>query len=268
MSDIPKLLDILVQVELVENDGTWLRITKNGVKVATQDHRVGGRLLGKTLIQTGLFAGQVRRLLEVGQIDETGSLACPRDLALRVAPQLTGILRRFKTVTFTEELRVEASLVSEMGGVWSLLPAPTGPEVDLKKDMGNRGELYSYQYCRMHAADGSKVRWVARDDETLGYDIEDLNHTPKRRIEVKASGDGRVRFYLSRNEWNVAHELGGDYEVHFWGGVSLKIPVQREFEKLTSLGYPLIFRGLSNLLASGGLTITPTQYLVTRSDDS
>ncbi|MEU3344126.1 DUF3883 domain-containing protein [Streptomyces sp. NPDC006700] len=268
MSEIPMLLGVLAQVGLVENDDTWLRITKNGVKVATQDHQVGGRILGKMLIQAGLFAGQIRRLLEVSQIDDTGSLACPRDRALRVAPQLTGILRRFKTVTFAEELRVEASLVSEMGGVWSLLPAPAAPEVDLKKEMGNRGELYSYQYCRMHAADGSKVRWVARDDETLGYDIEDLNYTPKRRIEVKSSGDEKVRFFLSRNEWNVANELGEDYDIHFWGGVSLKIPAQQEFEKLTNLGYPIIFRGLRDLLVSGSLSITPTQYLVTRSDVS
>ncbi|MFJ4755004.1 DUF3883 domain-containing protein [Streptomyces sp. NPDC088763] len=268
MSDIPMLVDILIQIGLVEINDTWLRTTKAGVRVATQDHQVGGRLLGQALIRAGLFAGQIRRLLEVSDIDSAGSLVCSRDLAVSVAPQLTGILRRFATVSFSDELRIEASLVSEMGDVWSLLPAPVGPVLDFKKDMGNRGELYSYQFCRMHAADGTKVRWVARDDETLGYDIEDLNYDPKRRIEVKASGDANVRFYLSQNEWAVARELGDNYEVHFWGGISLKSPVQEEFDKLRGLGFPLIFRGLSNLITSGSLAAIPTQYLVTRSDGS
>ncbi|MCP9957280.1 DUF3883 domain-containing protein [Streptomyces sudanensis] len=241
-----------------------LRATKAGVRVATQDHQVGGRLLAEKLIRSGIFSGQIRRLLEVSEIDATGSLVCSRDLAVSVAPQLTGILRRFSTVSFTEQLRVHASLVSELAGVWSLLPPAVAPEVDFKKDMGNRGELYSYQYCRMQAADGTKVRWVARDDETLGYDIEDLNYDPKRRIEVKASGEEEVRFFLSRNEWNVARELGEAYEVHFWGGVSLKVEVQQEFSRLTGRGYPLIFRGISSLLDSGALSAIPTQYLVTR----
>ncbi|MGW2049479.1 DUF3883 domain-containing protein [Streptomyces sp. NPDC001858] len=267
MSEISTLLEILTQVGLVEYEDTWLRITRSGVKIATQDHQVGGRILGKTLIQAGIFGGQVRRLLEVSQVDDAGTLVCPRDLALRVAPQLTGILRRFSAVTLSMELRVEASMVADMGDVWSLLPAPASPKIDTKKDMGNRGELYSYQYCRMNSSDSSKVRWVARDDETLGYDIEDLNYTPRRRIEVKSSGDGKVRFFLSRNEWNVAHELGEHYEVHFWGDVSLKLPVQQEFEKLMKLGYPIILRGISDLLASGRLAVTPTQYLVTHSDN-
>ncbi|WP_159050715.1 DUF3883 domain-containing protein [Streptomyces sp. IMTB 1903] len=268
MADVAILVEILVQIGLVEINESWLRPTKSGVRVATQDHQLGGRLLGEMLIQSGIFAGQIRRLLEVSEIGATGSLVCSRDLAVGVAPQLTGILRRFSTVSFTDKLRVDATVVSKLDGVWSLLPAMVGPELDFKKDMGNRGELYSYQYCRMAATDGAKVRWVARDDETLGYDIEDLNHSPKRRIEVKASGEDKVRFFLSRNEWNVARQLGDAYEVHFWGGVSLKMEVKEEFAKLTGRGYPLIFRGLSSLLDSAVLSAVPTQYLVTRPDGS
>ncbi|MFC5723561.1 DUF3883 domain-containing protein [Streptomyces gamaensis] len=262
MADIPVLVDVLVQIGLVEINEGRLRPTKTGVRVATQDHQVGGILLAETLIRSGIFSGQIRRLFEVSEIDPTGSLVCSRDLAVGVAPQLTGILRRFSAVSFTDKLRVHAGLVSELDGFWSLLPMAVGPELDFKKDMGNRGELYSYQYCRTQAADGTKVRWVARDDETLGYDIEDLNYNPKRRIEVKASGEEKVRFFLSRNEWNVARELGDAYEVHFWGGVSLKVEAQEEFGKLTRRGYPLIFRGLSSLLDSGALSAVPTQYLV------
>ncbi len=267
MDDVPILLNLLMQVGLVEAEGTWLRLSKEGRKVATQDHRTGGKHLGLALIRSGIFAAQVSRLLEVGKVDSSRSLVCPAELAISVAPQLIGILRRFgQAVSLTNELNVSADLVTEMGDVWSLLPPPVTPEADHRKDMGNRGELYSYRYCRLAADDPAKVRWVARDDESLGYDIEDLNFVPKRRIEVKASAEKVVRFFLSPNELEVARRLGDAYEVHFWGGVSLKAPVKGEFDRLTKDGYPLVFRGLATLLTSGYLSAIPTQYLVTRSD--
>lgn len=265
MDDVPVLLDILMQVGLVEVEETWLRLSKAGRKVATQDHRTGGKHLGLALIRSGVFAAQASRLLEVSQVDSSRSLVCPAERAISVAPQLIGILRRFgQAVSLTDELRVSADLVTEMSDVWSLLPPSVTPEADHRKDMGNIGELYSYRYCRMAADDPAKVRWVARDDESLGYDIEDLNFTPKRRIEVKASAEKVVRFFLSPNELEVARRLGGAYEVHFWGGVSLKAPVKEEFDRLTKAGYPLVFRGLTNLLTVGYLSAMPTQYLVTQ----
>ncbi|WP_159026321.1 DUF3883 domain-containing protein [Streptomyces sp. CLI2509] len=267
MDDVPILLDLLMQVGLVEAQETWLRLSKEGRKVATQDHRTGGKHLGLALIRSGIFAAQASRLLEVSEVDASRSLVCPAGRAVSVAPQLIGILRRFgQAVSVTDELKVSADLVTEMGDVWSLLPPPATPEADYRKDMGNVGELFSYRYCRMAADDPAKVRWVARDDESLGYDIEDLNFTPKRRIEVKASAEKVVRFFLSPNELEVARRLGGAYEVHFWGGVSLKVPVKEEFDRLTKDGYPLVFRGLAELLTSGYFSAVPTQYLVTRSD--
>ncbi|MET7906625.1 DUF3883 domain-containing protein [Streptomyces sp. NPDC005355] len=119
----------------------------------------------------------------------------------------------------------------------------------------------------INADDPTAVRWVARDDESLGYDIEDSNFSPKRRIEVKASAEKIVRFFLSPNELEVARRLGDDYEVHFWGGVSVKASIKEEYERLVRDGYPLIFRGLDALLRSGRLNAVPTQYLVTESDD-
>ncbi|MDX3318318.1 DUF3883 domain-containing protein [Streptomyces sp. ME03-5684b] len=268
MDDVPALLEILAQVGLIETEATWLRLTKAGRKVATQDHRTGGRFLGLALIRSGVFAAQASRLLEVGTISDTQSMLCPAELAIRVAPQLIGVLRRFgQSVSLTDKLSVAADLVTEIGDVWSLLPPPVTPEADYRKDMGNRGEMFSYRFCRINADDPTKVHWVARDDESLGYDIEDLNFTPKRRIEVKASAEKLVRFFLSPNELEVARRLGDDYEVHFWGGVSLKTPIKEEYERLARDGYPLIFRGLDALLESGRLYALPTQYVVTESDN-
>ncbi|MDK1346390.1 DUF3883 domain-containing protein [Streptomyces sp. 378] len=269
MGDVPQILDVLMQAGLVETEETWLRLTKAGRKVATQDHRTGGKFLGLALVRSGVFAAQASRLLEVSAINDDQSLVCPAEVAIKVAPQLIGVLRRFgQPVSLADELTVSAELVTEIGDVWSLLPPPSVPEVDHRKDMGNRGEIFSYRYCRSKADDPGKVRWVARDDESLGYDIEDLNFMPKRRIEVKASAEKVVRFFLSPNELEVARRCGSDYEVHFWGGVSLKAPLKEEYERLAKDGYPLIFRGLNDLLVSGRLSAVPTQYLVTASDGS
>ncbi|WP_436981176.1 DUF3883 domain-containing protein [Streptomyces sp. enrichment culture] len=269
MDDVPALLDILMRAGLVEVEETWLRLTKTGRKVATQDHRTGGKFLSLALVRSGVFAAQASRLLEVSAISDDQSLVCPAEVAIKVAPQLIGVLRRFgQSVALTGELTVSADLVTELGDVWSLLPATATPETDHRKDMGNRGELFSYRYCRIKADDPARVRWVARDDESLGYDIEDLNFAPKRRIEVKSSAEKVVRFFLSPNELEVARRLGSDYEVHFWGGVSLKSPLKDEYDRLTKDGYPLIFRGLDGLLSSGHLTAVPTQYLVTVPDGS
>lgn len=267
MDDVPTLLNILTRAGLVEVEETWLHLTKAGRKVATQDHRTGGKFLGLALMRSGVFAAQASRLLEVSAINDDQSLVCPAEVAIKVAPQLVGVLRRFgQSVALTDELTVSADLVTELGDVWSLLPPTATPETDYRKDMGNRGELFSYRYCRINADDPARVRWVARDDESLGYDIEDLNFVPKRRIEVKASAEKVVRFFLSPNELEVARRLGPDYEVHFWGGVSLRSPLKDEYERLTKIGYPLIFRGLDGLLSSGHLSAVPTQYLVTVSD--
>jgi hypothetical protein len=84
-----------------------------------------------------------------------------------------------------------------------------------RKSIGNRGELYSYQLERLNAEVASDIVGVSRDNDNLGHDIEDRSVNPRRRIEVKASGDTTVRFFLSDNEWDKAHEHSDHYEIHF-----------------------------------------------------
>lgn len=63
-------------------------------------------------------------------------------------------------------------------------------------------------------------RWVAVDDNTAGYDVlsyEQGEVAPVARlIEVKSSIASPLRFFVSRNEWRKAVEVGEAYLFHIW----------------------------------------------------
>jgi hypothetical protein len=177
------------------------------------------------------------------------------------------MLQHWPEVISTHLLQVPAQLVRELESVWALLPAPSADEAALeaaRKSIGNRGELYSYQLERLNAEVASDIVWVARDDDNLGYDIEDRSVDPRRRIEVKASGDTSVRFFLSENEWRKAHEEPSRYEVHFWGSVDLQVSPADEFPRLRARGYPLVFRDIPQLLDGRQLAATPNKWRITQ----
>ena len=82
--------------------------------------------------------------------------------------------------------------------------------------------MYTVQYERERVGQSS-IFWVARDTDSLGWDVEDRSKTPYRYIEVKGRRDSELVFYLSEREWNKAHELGSNYEVQFWGSIDLTV---------------------------------------------
>lgn len=150
--------------------------------------------------------------------------------------------------------------------MWALLPPPAREEAAaeaIRKTIGNRGELYSYQFERLEADAASDIVWVARDDDNLGYDIEDRSADPRRRIEVKASGEAIVRFFLSENEWRKAHEAPATYEIQFWGGIDLASDPADEFKRLRDQGFPLVFSDLPTQLGNGDLRAAPVKWRVT-----
>ncbi len=116
---------------------------------------------------------------------------------------------------------------------------------------------------RLESQNPSSVLWVARDDETLGYDIEDRSTDDVQRIEVKASRQSEVRFFLSAREHTVAHRVPKSYGVHFWGDIDLSRDPMSEFSLLRERGFPLIFDDLAAHLADNRLEAVPTKYLVT-----
>ena len=85
---------------------------------------------------------------------------------------------------------------------------------------------------------------------------------PHRCIEVKASSSAQPRFFLSDNEWEIAHRHGRSYEVHFWGTVDLEKDPVEEYSRLRAAGYPTIYQDVAQQLDSGALIARPTQFLV------
>ena len=230
--------------------------------MATQDHQHGGRLLARSLIDAGYFRNQARRLLASGEFFGGGDLVCTRSSAVGVAAQLTGALRRWPEVILDSHLRVPADLVTELLATWALQPIPRSPNEEVRHEVGDRAEAYSYRWEQENAGGPSRVHWVALDDDSLGYDIRNAGTSPERCIEVKGSQGREVRFFLSSNEWEVGHRLGDAYEVHFWGGISLTRPRPEEYRALREEGYPLVFGNLAKAVESGELLATPSQYLV------
>ena len=264
LDDVKGLVDVLMGVGLLERRGSLACLTTLGRRVATQDHQQGGRLLARSLLDAGYFRNQARRLLASGEFSAGGDLVCKRSSAVGVAPQLTGVLRRWREVLLDSHLRVPAALVEELLATWALQPVPRPPNEEVRHEVGDRAEAYSYRWEQEKAEDPSRVHWVALDDDSLGYDIRNAESSPDRYIEVKGSQGREVRFFLSSNEWEVGYRVGDAYEIHFWGDISLTRPRLEEYRALKRAGYPLIFRNLKKVIQSGELLAKPSQYLITK----
>lgn len=265
IDEIPTLLNVLTGAELVTFEHGQFRRSRAGQQVLAQRQREGLRPLGLALLRTGYFYDQARVLLDLGQSDPDGSLSCGARTARRNCPQLVGLLQHWADVPVTPILRVPTHILRELEAAWALLPPPTPGEPTsetIRKSIGNRGELYSYQLERLKAHVRSNIVWVARDDNDLGYDLEDRSTTPRRRIEAKASGGTVVRFFLSDNEWREAHANPSSYEIHFWGGVDTNTQPTDEFHRLRALGYPLVFTNLPTWLSSGQIEATPVKWRI------
>jgi hypothetical protein len=63
-------------------------------------------------------------------------------------------------------------------------------------------------------------KWVAIEDNTAGYDVLSYNKTDygiaNKLIEVKSTIASPLRFYITRNEWEHALEVGSAYWFHIW----------------------------------------------------
>jgi hypothetical protein len=261
LGDVPDIVQTLLSLGLLADRPPHLQLTRSGRQVATQDHQRGGRLLARQIINGGLLLNQARVLVESCEPDDAGALRCRRDLAISRAPQLTGLLRRFPEAEFGAHLVIPRELVSELDNAW--IPAAPRSRVDHRKSLGDRGEEFSYRYERDNAADRTRIHWVAQHDDNLGYDIEDINESTRRLIEVKASAATDVRFFLSTNEWRVASENPAAYEVQFWGGLNLASDPAEEYQRLRASGYPIVFSCLPDQVQAGRLHLEASQYVIT-----
>lgn len=249
LAEIRQLIDVLIELRLVRTSGQSLARTPAGHQIARAIRNRDDDLLALGLIRAGYFHDQARILLESGQIDDGGNFRCPTRLARICAPQLIGMLESWDEVRISPEILIPDTLLQELNSVWALLPPPI--EIPKwaaeRKAVGDRAEMYTVQYEKTRVGTAS-IFWVARDSDTFGWDVEDRSVTPYRCIEVKGRRESDVVFYLSENEWNKAHELGPNYELHFWGGIDLSVEPSVEYSSLRAGGYPLVINNLAQEL--------------------
>lgn len=114
---------------------------------------------------------------------------------------------------------------------WDALVGAQRESKDLVlKERGREGErltLY-FETERLHSLGiAHKPRWMALDDECLGYDVLSYDRNEEgnlvnRMIEVKACSGSGLEVYLTRGEWKLAAESGEAYRFHVW-----HLPTQR-----------------------------------------
>jgi Domain of unknown function (DUF3883) len=251
--EIAVILVVLEGLRLVVTEASGLRRTKSGDAVARAEARGDRRPLRLLVLRAGFFFDQARLLLESGKIDSVGRLRCSIRVAGVLAPQLVGVLGAFEGVRTYPTLEVPAELVAELNTVWALRPpSPEQPKwAAERKAVGDRAEMYTMQYERTRVGDPTKIVWVSRDSDSLGWDVEDRSVDPCLCIEVKGRRDHDVVFYLSEQEMRKARELAGRYEIQFWGGIELNATAAVEYASLRGLGYPKIIGGFIAQLEAG-----------------
>jgi hypothetical protein len=65
----------------------------------------------------------------------------------------------------------------------------------------------------------------------------------------------------------AAGEHGALYELHFWGGISLRRPMHNEYRALREAGYPVVLRDLAQAVSLGQVLLEPTTWHATPARD-
>lgn len=266
LEEISELIALLKKIGLCAQVEGVLRRTREGDRVAKAMRATDRTLLARALIRAGVLHDQARHLVESGSTDANGDLRCELRVARAGAPQLLGLLQWWPEVEDRPVVRIPKMLLDELNSVWALLPPqPETPTwVIERKAIGNRAEMYTVQIERLGAADPSSIAWVARDSDTLGWDVEDRAVAPLRRIEVKGSTQKEPVFFLSDNEWKKAREHAAAYEIHFWGGIDLSRQPAEEFPMLRALGFPIVVTRIIDQVAEGAWCADPVRWRVYR----
>ena len=260
--EIPRLIHVLSQLGLLNFDSDYYSLSSRGRRARTLSADRAQRELAELLIQTGFLHDQVRQLVEASSVGQDGVAQSTVAHLRRAAPQLLGLLRVWPNVVGLSIVHIPPQLFALIDTPWSLLPPPVPDEGKLVA-VGHRAEAYSFHLLRRESNQPPSVVWVARDDQTLGYDIEDRSAEEVHRVEVKGSRGSAVRFYMSAHEHDVAHQDPSNYAVHFWGEIDLNRIPQMEFNILRQQGFPLRFENLASHLDDRRLEAVPTNYRVT-----
>lgn len=262
----PDILAVLTELGFVHEHGGRIHLNRRGRRAKGLSAQNARRELAEELLSSGYLHSQVRLVIECSTIDANGCAHVPLTTLKRSAPQLLGVLRAWPSAVGRSTVVIPRSLYALLDTPWSFAPL-TRPADGRRRAVGARGEAYSFHYLRQTAMTPSAISWVSRDDDELGYDIEDRT-AGTVRVEVKSSEQSEVRFFLSQNEHSAAHSDPDTYVVHFWGDINLRESPSTEFQTLRQRGFPRVYQNLAQHLTDGRLSAVPTQYRVTASVSS
>ncbi len=179
------------------------------------------RPLGLALLESGLFHEQGRVLFEVSRRTGVGDLECPAKAARKGAAQLLAVLELWPDVQTAPIVLLPAALVVQLDAMLAVaVPSRVSAWAALRKQLGDRAELFTYLRERSRPGiEPSRIAWVSRDSDTLGWDVEDRSATTYRRIQVKGSREVETPFYPSENEFYRAREYGVTSEAQVRGRI-------------------------------------------------
>lgn len=93
----------------------------------------------------------------------------------------------------------------------------------IKMDQARAAEKMTLEYeAKRMASLGipGAPKWMSVDDNKLGYDILSYDMGTDRPVarvlEVKSTIASPLRFYVTRNEWEVCEKMGSAYLFHVW----------------------------------------------------
>jgi hypothetical protein len=142
------------------------------------------------------------------------------------------ILKNFKIIELKNEVAYVSPLyvrhVRDLVSTSSLSQEGLEKLLEADKELGFRAEeeILKFEQRRLknmgRTPESELVRRISQLDVTAGYDIASFDGNTaeiihNRYIEVKASKQGKVRFYWSLNELEKAKELGNKYWIYFLG---------------------------------------------------
>jgi len=263
--EVAQLVELLNTLDLIRLRDDLVVKSRVGKSLSGLSINARLRAIGSLLMGRGFFNDQARVLVELGHLDADGALVCATRYARTSAPQLIALLSLWDAVVLHPSVVIPPDLLQELGIASSLLP----PETELpdwlkeRQEVGVRAEMYTVMLLRSGVADPTRIAWVARDSDQLGYDVENRTTTPRHFVEVKGSRGTSIGFNLTENEWGRAKDLGPQYSLYFWGAIELSRPPLVDYGILRALGYPIVFVDLAATLALAGWTMTATNWKVT-----
>lgn len=264
VDEVGHLLDEATACGLIESTPEGVGRTAAGTRARNQLREGDPSSIASRILRSGALADQARRLVQNIEYDPgTDCFRCPLSVR-REIPQLIAILRLKEEVVVGESILLTRAMYEEVGAVWVFMEAAEHlpPWLRERQLVGHLAELFSWNHERLHVADPSKVKWVSKDDDSLGYDIEDLNPAQRRRIEVKGSRGPDVQFIMSPNEMAKARRHGDCYEIHFWGQLNVAADPQSHYAASVAAGYPVVIVDPAVEFDLGGWSLEPDGWRI------